>query len=98
MRWTSVTRAHPGRSTPVLAISPSVLRIANRLSTSRNAWLEPNDAHTPRLGLGLTGRYGHLLKLGGAPGSPERPAGSAPWRAPLARPCTGTLIPAQAAV
>jgi hypothetical protein len=50
----------PWTSDPVLAISPSVLRIANRLSTTRNAWLEPNDPHAPLLGLGLTGRYGQM--------------------------------------
>jgi hypothetical protein len=50
----------PWTSDPVLAVSPSVLRIANRLSTARNAWLEPNDPHAPLLGLGLTGRYGHM--------------------------------------
>jgi RNaseH domain of pPIWI_RE/pPIWI_RE module N-terminal domain len=48
----------PWISDPVLAISPSVLRIANRLSTARNAWLEPNDPHAPLLELGLTGRSG----------------------------------------
>ena len=48
----------PWISDPVLAINPSVLRIANRLSTARNAWLEPNDPHAPLLVLGLTGRSG----------------------------------------
>ena len=47
-----------GSATLFLAINPSVLRIANRLSTARNAWLEPNDPHAPLLVLGLTGRSG----------------------------------------
>jgi hypothetical protein len=49
----------PWISDPILAISPSVLRIANRLSTARNAWLEPNDPRAPLLDLRLTGRSGH---------------------------------------
>jgi hypothetical protein len=50
----------PWMSDPVLVINPSVFRIANRLSTARTAWLEPNDLAAPLLVLGLTGRYGQM--------------------------------------
>jgi RNaseH domain of pPIWI_RE/pPIWI_RE module N-terminal domain len=50
----------PWVSDPLLVISPSVFRIANRLGTTYNAWLEPNDPAAPLLALGLTGRYGQM--------------------------------------
>lgn len=50
----------PWMSEPVLVLNPTVFRIANRLSTARTAWLEPNDPAAPLLILRLTGRYGHM--------------------------------------
>lgn len=49
----------PWTKDPILALDPSVFRIANRLSTARTAWLEPNDPDAPLLILKLDGRYGH---------------------------------------
>ncbi|MCW2934249.1 MAG: hypothetical protein JWM19_5211 [Actinomycetia bacterium] len=50
----------PWMSDPALIISPSVFRVANRISNARTAWLEPNDPASPLLILHLSGRYGQM--------------------------------------